>query len=89
MEGAITKKRTRLTKQFYIANRMGDHEKMGELIDEMIEHNSRHPVEAITPTNIMTSFKAHMKTSANMHNGVTVSPLMKYAIMQSNMEYSQ
>tara|TARA_R100001377_G_scaffold27572_1_gene14796 strand:- start:4486 stop:7614 length:3129 start_codon:yes stop_codon:yes gene_type:complete len=89
VEGAITKKRTRLTKQFYIANRMGDHEKMGELIDEMIEHNSRHPVEAITPTNIMTSFKAHMKTSANMHNGVTVSPLMKYAIMQSNMEYSQ
>jgi hypothetical protein len=89
VEAAITTKRTRLTKQFYIANRMGDYEKMGELVDEMVEHNKRHPVEAITPTNIMTSFKAHMKTSANMHNGVTVSPLMKHAIMVSNMEYSQ
>jgi len=89
VEKAITTKRTRLTKQFYIANRMGDVEAMNRLVGEMVEHNKRHPVEAITPKQIMKSFESHMATSAKMHNGVTVNPLMKHAIMKSNMEYSQ
>jgi len=89
VEKAITIKRTRLTKQFYIANRMGDVEAMNRLVGEMVEHNKRHPVEAITPKQIMKSFESHMATSAKMHNGVTVNPLMKHAIMKSNMEYNQ
>jgi hypothetical protein len=89
VEQAIVTKRTRLTKQFYIANRMGDVESMNRLIDEMVEHNNRHPVEAITPQQIMKSFESHMQTSAKMHNGVTINPLMQYAIMKSNMDYKQ
>ena len=89
VEKAITTKRTRLTKQFYIANRMGDVEAMNRLVGEMVEHNKRHPVEAITPKQIMKSFESHMATSAKMHNGVTINPLMKHAIMKSNMEYNQ
>ena len=89
VEKAIVTKRTRLTKQFYIANRMGDVESMNRLIGEMIEHNKRHPVEAITPQQIMKSFESHMQTSAKMHNGVTINPLMKHAISMSNREYRQ
>jgi hypothetical protein len=37
----------------------------------------------------MKSFESHMATSAKMHNGVTINPLMKHAIMKSNMEYNQ
>ena len=89
VEKAIVTKRTRLTKQFYIANRMGDVESMNRLIGEMIEHNKRHPVEAITPQQIMKSVESHMRTSAKMHNGVTINPIMAYAIQKSNMDYSQ
>ena len=89
VEKAIVTKRTRLTKQFYIANRMGDVEAMNRLIGEMVEHNKRHPVEAITPQQIMKSFESHMQTSAKMHNGVTINPLMQHAIMKSNMDYRQ
>jgi hypothetical protein len=89
VEKAITTKRTRLTKQFYIANRMGDHETMGEVLKDIVAHNRRHPTAAINSEQIMKSVKSHMATSAKMHNGVTINPLMKYAIMKSNMEYNQ
>ena len=68
---------------------MGDVEAMNRLIGEMVEHNKRHPVEAITPQQIMKSFESHMQTSAKMHNGVTINPLMQHAIMKSNMDYRQ
>ena len=89
VEKAIVTKRSKLTKKFYIADRMGDHETMDEVLKDMIAHNSRHPTAAIVPEQIMKSVKSHMATSAKMHNGVTVNPIMKYAIMVSNMEYDQ
>ena len=89
VERAITQKRTKLTKKFYVAQRMGDHETMGEVLKDIIAHNKRHPTVPITPEQISSSVDAHMRTSAKMHNGVTVNPLMEYAIMRSNMEYRQ
>ena len=89
IEKAIVTNRSSLTKKFYIANRMGDHETMGEVLKDIVAHNRRHPTAAINSEQIMKSVKSHMATSAKMHNGVTVNPLMAYAIMQSNMEYNQ
>tara|TARA_R110002126_G_scaffold72467_1_gene181180 strand:- start:20 stop:379 length:360 start_codon:yes stop_codon:yes gene_type:complete len=89
IEKAIVTNRSSLTKKFYIANRMGDYETMGEVLKDIVAHNSRHPTAAINSEQIMKSVKSHMATSAKMHNGVTVNPLMAYAIMQSNMEYNQ
>jgi hypothetical protein len=89
IERAITQKRTKLTKKFYIAQRMGDHETMGEVIKDIIAHNKRHPTVAVTPEQISRSVESHLATTARMHNGVTVNPLMQYAIMRSNMEYRQ
>jgi hypothetical protein len=89
VEKAITSKRSMLTKKFYIAQRMGDHETMGEVLKDIIAHNNRHPTVAITPEQISKSVKSHMATSAKMHNGVTVNPLMQHAIMVSNMQYNK
>jgi hypothetical protein len=89
IEKAITSKRSMLTKKFYVAQRMGDHEVMGEVLDDIITHNKRHPTIAITPKQISKSVKSHMATSAKMHNGVTVNPLMQYAIEVSNREYNK
>ncbi len=89
VEKAVTSKRSMLTKKFYIAQRMGDHETMGEALKDIITHNNRHPTAAITPEQISKSVKSHMATSAKMHNGVTVNPIMQHAIMVSNMEYNK
>ena len=89
VEKAVTAKRSMLTKKFYVAQRMGDHETMGEVLKDIIAHNNRHPTVAVTPEQIMKSVKSHMATSAKMHNGVTVNPLMQHAIMVSNMQYNK
>ena len=89
VEKAITSKRSMLTKKFYIAARMGDHETMTEVMQDISDHNYRHPTAGITPEQIIKSVKSHMATSAKMHNGVTVNPIMQYAIMRSNMEYNK
>jgi hypothetical protein len=68
---------------------MGDHETMGEVLKDIVAHNKRHPTIAITPEQISKSVKSHMTTSAKMHNGVTVNPLMQHAIMVSNREYNK
>ena len=89
VEKAVTEKRSMLTKKFYVAQRMGDHETMGEVLKDIIAHNKRHPTAALTGEQISKSVTSHMKTSADMHNGVTVNPIMKYAIMRSNMDYNK
>jgi hypothetical protein len=62
---------------------------MDKILTEIGKFNSRHPVEAILPETIMKSVKSHMGTTATMHNGVSISPLMRYAINISNEEYRQ
>lgn len=89
VEKAVTEKRSMLTKKFYIAQRMGDHEVMGDVLKDIVEHNKRHPTVPVTPEQVMKSVKSHMKTSATMHNGVTVNPLMRHAIMVSNSQYNK
>ena len=89
IEKAITSKRSMLTKKFYIAQRMGDHETMMEVLEDIAAHNNRHPTVAISPEQISKSVKSHMATSAKMHNGVTVNPIMQHAIMVSNMQYNK
>jgi hypothetical protein len=89
VEKAVTEKRSMLTKKFYVAQRMGDHETMIEVLKDISAHNKRHPTAALTGEQISKSVKSHMKTSADMHNGVTVNPIMKYAIMRSNMDYNK
>lgn len=89
IEKAITERRSSLTKKYYVAQRLGDYEEMDKILTEIGKFNSRHPVEAILPETIMKSVKSHMGTSATMHNGVSISPLMRYAINISNEEYRQ
>ena len=62
---------------------------MNEILIEIGKFNDRHPVEAIRPETIMKSVKSHMSTTATMHNGVSISPLLRYAINKSNEEYRQ
>jgi len=89
VEKSIVDRRTRLTKKYYVAARKSDFNTMTNLRLEMVEFNERHPSVAITPENIMNSIDSHLSTTAKMHNGVTINPLMDYAIRRSNEEYRQ
>jgi len=89
VEKAIIEKRSMLTKKFYIAQRMDDHEVMNQVLRDIVEHNNRHPTVPLTSTQLWKSIKSHRKTSATMHNGVTVNPLMQHAIMVSNSQYNK
>ena len=39
-----------------------------------MDFNKRHPEVSITPDTIKRSMRQHMKTTSNMHYGVTLSP---------------
>jgi len=88
VEKAVTTTRSKLLKKYYLASRMGDYEGMTEALSEISKFNGKHPTAAIDNKTIDRSMKQHAETSLTMYNGVTISPLMRYAIEQSRMEYS-
>jgi len=88
IEKAVTSQRSKLLKKYYLASRMGDYEGMTEALDEIVKFNGKHPTAAIDNKTIDRSYKQHQKTSLTMYNGVTISPLLRFAIEQSRSEYS-
>ena len=78
---AATTKKTKLLKQHYLAQRMGDIRALIDVKREMAKFNKRHqrnfPELVITEDTIKRSMKQHMKTSEEMFNGVQLSPNMR------------
>jgi len=77
---AIGKERSRLSRKYYVARRMYDYEEMQKIQKEMDAFSLRHPDAAMDTPYIERSMRQHMKTSAEMHNGVTISPLLRKSI---------
>jgi hypothetical protein len=86
---AVQDKRSDLHREFYLGLRFSDYERMEEARKEMRKFNAKHPTAEINSMTIMRSMNSHTKTTVNMHNGVTVSPMMRYAIEVSNDEYKK
>jgi len=93
LEISVTKKRSDLTTKYYVASKMGDYDSMSDTLKEINAFNAKYakdnPAVAITPKSIRKSLKGHRDTTARTHNGITISPLMQYAIERSNAEYKQ
>ena len=79
------KKRTLLMRRLYISSRMG-YDTSDEMRD-IIAFNSRHPQLAITFDTLRRSMKQHMRTSATMMNGVTISKSMRPTVQAHMDEY--
>jgi hypothetical protein len=47
------------------------------IIEDMGDFNGRHPEHGITPDTIKRSMAQHMRTTAKMHYGVTLSPRLR------------
>jgi hypothetical protein len=81
------RQRTERLRAYYVALRMGDD--VTDAFDDLMDFNERHPEHAITADSIRKSMRQHMRTSALMHNGITLSPKRRAEIMRSLSEYSE
>ena len=90
VEKAILTERTKLTRKYYVALRLGDYEKARRVFNEIMEFNNKHrdPDIAIQPDDIQKSIERHKETSQRMYDGVTINPALRRAIEQSNREFN-
>ena len=75
IDKAVNMKRSQLLRKLYIELRHG-HD-TSEAFDEIQKFNKRHSQFAISGSSVKKSLKQHMKQSARMHNGVSLSPNMR------------
>jgi hypothetical protein len=86
---ATNKLRSKLHKRYYLATRMGDYSELQDVLEEIVEYNRKHPTYPITPESIKRSAAQHMKTSAEMHNGISISRGMRMELQQHLNEYDE
>jgi hypothetical protein len=87
ISGAVTKKRSKLLKQYYVARRQGDYPEVRRLRAEMTKFGKKHPSARITYDSLKRSYRGHQRTTAKMHNGTTISPMMKRVLEAERKEY--
>ena len=87
ISGAVTKKRSKLLKQYYVARRQGDYPEVRRLRTEMTKFGKKHPSARITYDSLKRSYRGHQRTTAKMHNGTTISPMMKRVLEAERKEY--
>jgi len=87
IDRAVATKRTKLLRQYYVAIRMGDTVEAENIMEEMLKFSKRHPGVAITMDTITRSMKQHMRTSATMYHGITLSKAMLPELMANIAEY--
>ena len=79
-------RRSNILKRYYVALRMGGD--VSDVLQDLYDFNRRHPRVAITEDSVKRSMKKHARTSALMHNGVTISPKRRVELYESVNEYS-
>ena len=82
IDNAVSAKRSRLLKRYYLALRNKDIVERREVLQEVREFNRDHPQFRISGKSIQRSIKSHRRTSAAMHNGVRLSPAMRRVLAE-------
>ena len=88
ISGAVTKERSKLMKRYYQARREGDYPESAAVFQEIMEFGEEHPTAAITYDSLKRSYAGHQRTTAKMHNGTTLSPMMKGVLEAEREEYT-
>ena len=92
IDKAITSRRTKLLKKFYLATVKGDGRGREDTLLEIREFNERHgpdsPKVVISPDTILRSIKQHFKTTATMHYGVVLSGAIRQMLLNNAEEYN-
>jgi len=88
ISGAVTKERSKLMKRYYQARRDGDYPEGAAVFKEMMAFGKEHPTAAINYDSLKRSYNGHQRTTAKMHNGTTISPMMKRVLEEERKNYS-
>jgi hypothetical protein len=78
----VNNTRTKLNRDYYIALRENDLERLNQVLKEMGKFNQKHPAAYITPDTLKRSLKQHMRTSGGMYHGVTLSPTYRGPLLE-------
>jgi hypothetical protein len=89
IDTAISKKRSKLLKQYYVAKRMGDFDGARDVRKEMRAFSKKHKEAAITAETIDRSMKQHAKTSLEMYNGIRLNPQMRETLKDSRNDWDR
>jgi hypothetical protein len=83
IDKAVNEKKSKILKKYYIAARTGNTKDMQKSLKELIAHNERHPLSAITGDSIEKSMLRHIEQSKNIrqHNGISISSANKNLIL--------
>jgi len=87
MDKAIADRRTKLPRALYVALRVGDRDTVQEVMGQIIEFNQRYPANMISVKTLKQSLKKHVKTSAEMYHGVTLSPRMRAQLLEHTADW--
>ena len=82
IDKAVNNTRTKLSRDYYIALRENDLERLNQVLKEMGKFNQKHPAAYITPDTLKRSLKQHMRTSGGMYHGVTLSPTYRGPLLE-------
>ena len=89
VDKSTNEKKTNLLRQFYVANRMGDHDSAQEALQELIKLQKKHPGLGISAKTIINSMKQHARTSATMYHGITLSKGMRAELLDDAREFDE
>jgi len=87
IDKAANKQRTDMLRKYYMATSLGDSEGIAATIEDILAFNAKHPGAAITPSTIIRSMRQHMKTSAEMVSGISLSKNMRAELLASAAEF--
>jgi hypothetical protein len=88
IDRSVTEEKTKLLKQYFIAMREGDSSTTDKLLLKMQDFSRRHPGMTITGETIRDSIAQHMRTSALMQSGITISKGMRRELGESFADYN-
>jgi hypothetical protein len=93
ISNAVVEKRSRLSKLYYIAMRVGDMEGAREAMEDIRAFNKdiaqRFPEAVIDEEFIKDSLKSHERTSKEMSSGVTLNPVVREELEVLKSMYNQ
>ena len=91
IDTAVNKKKSKILKQYYVAARTGNTELMNKALKDLLAHNKRHPLSAITGDSISKSMKRHIEQSKDIrqHNGVSISSGNKNLITMHERQFDE
>jgi len=89
IDKATIEKKTKLLRRFYVETRFSDTNAARETMQELIKLQQKHPGLGISAKTIIASMKQHMRTSATMYHGITLSKGMRNELLRDVREFDE